>query len=134
MHKYVLQLQELLDVLIDACVDAEIHGFSETEPWLIEARKSEKFGQTCLVQGNEFLMDCEKSEELSALRKVKFAKISELSSLLTSFEECLSSPTDEGDPTQRAGVDKLIDKRRQQMKEYESRKISLISEDRKSVV
>ena len=128
VQKYTSQLQELLDTLLDACVDAELDNVNETEPWMVEARKADKVGQTCLVQGNAYILDCEKIEEINALQKVSTAQIDELSSLLNTLGKSLTSPDVKDNPTQQTGIIKLIDKRKQQMKEYEEQKIKIVSQ------
>ena len=129
VHKYTSQLQELLDTLLDACVDAELDdSINKTDLWMVEAHRVDKAGQSCLVKGNEYLLDYEKIEETSALHKVNNAKIDELSSLLTAFENSLTNPADDVNPTQQTGISKLIVKRKQQMKEYEEQKIKIVSD------
>ena len=95
---------------------------------MVDARKADKVGQACLVQGNAYVLDCEKSEEITALQKVSTAQIDELSSLLTAFGKSLISLDEKSDHAQQAGISKLIGKRKQQMKEYEEQKIKIVSQ------
>ena len=95
---------------------------------MVEAREADREGQSCLVQGNEYILDSEQREENKALQKVNYANINELSSLLTTFGERLNNPDDDFDPSQQTGLSNLINKRKQQMKEYEEQKIKIVSE------
>ena len=49
VHKYKSELQELLDILVDACVDAELSDVDETKTWMAEAHEADNVGQSCLV-------------------------------------------------------------------------------------
>jgi hypothetical protein len=126
VQKYTVQLQDELDCLLDACVDAELHDqINGTEAWMNEAHRVEKSGQSCLVKGNEYMLDCEKCDEAGALQKVLNAKIDELSSLLVTFEKSLVMPDVEVSQTVIGG---LMDERKCRMKEFAEQKVKIVGE------
>ena len=47
VDKHVTQIQDNLDKLLQACVDAEIEGVNENEPWMIESKRVQESGQAC---------------------------------------------------------------------------------------
>ena len=60
--KYVGQIEECLESFLELLVALEVGGVGLDEPWAVEAKRIEDFGQTMLTDAEEFLVDAEDAE------------------------------------------------------------------------
>ena len=134
VQKHVSQLQDTLDKLLQACVDAEIERVSENETWMIEARRVERSGQVCLVQGEEYLLEISSTEENNAIQRVNEVKVNELMSNLKSFEESLKVSAHDVvcdvEKDKQVGVlNRILSQKKEQISDYQKQKVNIISEE-----
>ena len=134
VKKYVPQLEGLIDKLLHASVSAEMSAGPD-EPWLVESKRVDESARSVLSEGEEYLLEIEDDEVVSATQRVNDAKMNDLLSSLSSFKDSLDSPAhkaieDVEKPKQVSVLRTMISQRREQMGNYQKQKISLISEMR----
>ena len=131
VKKYVDQLRETLEGLDEICVSAEIEGIDKTVSYFSKADEVNESANALLIDADEYLLDVEESEEVSAVSRVNSAKLEELCKQLCCFKETLSmsaeSLTSEAD-NQSDAVGKVILDKRQQLKVFENQKVTLSSQ------
>ena len=131
VKKYVDQLRETLEGLDEICVSAEIEGIDKTVSYFSKADEVNESANALLIDADEYLLDVEESEEVSAVSRVNSAKLEELCKQLCCFKETLSmsaeSLTSEAD-NQSDAVGKVSLDKRQQLKVFENQKVTLSSQ------
>ena len=132
IRKYVPQLESLIDKLLHSSVSAEINA-SPDEPWLLESRRVDELARSVLSEGEEYLLEIEDEEMVSATQRVNDAKMKDLLSSLSSFKDSLDSPAhkaieDVKKSNQENVLRTMLAQRREQMGSYQKQKILLISE------
>ena len=90
--KYVGQIEECLESFLELLVALEVGGVGLDEPWAVEAKRIEDFGQTMLTDAEEFLVDAEDAEVETAKGRVVQVKLDDLCSSMSSFIENLKNP------------------------------------------
>ena len=131
-QKYVTQLQDSLDEMMQALVTAEIEGVSDEEPWLVEAKRLEDLGQTTLLNAEEYLIENENSEVVSATERVNEANLIDLVSSINSFKESLKSPAqdlvvDVEDSRKSKVIKEIITQKKEHLVSFKKQKIELAS-------
>ena len=94
--KYVSQMQEALDTLMELLVSAEFGEVSLDEPWIVEAKRLESLGQSSLTEAEEYIIESEHSEFENANERITVVKINDLVSSLKSFKDSLTTPAEAG--------------------------------------
>ena len=135
VQKYVLQLKDSIEGLIQATVTAEVEGVSEQEEYIIVSNRVADEANELLLETDEYLLDVEKNEEDSIINQVSEVKLKDLFSLLTTFKDSLKIAAEElvveMNMTERNGsISKIIDKRKEQMEDYQNQKLSLVGKSR----
>ena len=130
VQKYVSEVNGKLDDLTQALVSVELEGLDENEPWIVEARKFDKIGQTLVFEAESFLLESEDKEVRNAQGLVNEAKVNELISSILTFKDTLrSSVVDQvGDveiSRQARVIHGLIDERKEQMGSFKKQKLDL---------
>ena len=131
--KYVGQIEECLESFLELLVALEVDGVDLDEPWVVEAKRVEEFGQTTLTDAEEFLVDAEDVEVETAKGRVVQVKLDDLCLSMTSFIENLKTPAssvieDVEAANQARVVDELIAQKREQIRLFKSSKLSICGE------
>ena len=131
VQKYIVQLKDNNESLLQALVAAEINKIDPKTDFMIEASQTLDTSNDQILVAEEFLMDIETNDEDVALTKVSKAKFDDLISLLSSFKESLMNPArklfEEGkDATD--SFNSIIESKRKQLTELNSQRIELISQ------
>ena len=132
IQKYVKELKEALEDMLEALVAVEIEGIDEKEPWLVNAREFEESGQAKLFDAEKYLLEIEDKEECNARELVNEAKLKELVSSVTSLSESLKTSAidlvkDVDKAHQPKIIHDLIDERKCQMSVLKKQKLELFS-------
>ena len=92
VKKYIVQLKDNNESLLQAFVAAEINNIDPKTDFMIEASQALDTSNDQLLVAEEFLMEIEVNDEDAALNKVSKAKFDDLISLLSSFKESIINP------------------------------------------
>ena len=131
--KYVGQIEECLESFLELLVALEVDGVGLDEPWVVEAKRVEEFGQSTLTDAEEFLVDAEDAEVETAKGRVVQVRLDDLCSSMTSFMENLKTPAssiveDVEAANQARVVDELITQKREQIHLFKTSKLSICGE------
>ena len=131
--KYVGQIEECLESFLELLVALEVGGVGLDEPWAVEAKRIEEFGQTILTDAEEFLVDAEDAEVETAKGRVVQVKLDDLCLSMSSFIENLKTPVssvveDVEAVNQARVVGELIAQKREQIHLFKSNKLSICGE------
>ena len=131
--KYVSQMQESLDTLMELLVAVEIGGVDLSEPWIVEAKRFEELGQASLSEAEEYVFEVEDSELDNANERIIEVRIQDLISSLNSFKDSLKTSAskiiqDVVEVKQSKAIHEIITQKRDQMSSFKSSKITICSE------
>ena len=131
VKKYIVQLKDNNESLLQAFVTAEINNIDAKTDFMIEASQALDTSNDQLLVAEEFLMEIEVNDEDAALNKVSKAKFDDLISLLSSFKESIINPArklfEEGKDVTDS-FNSIIESKRKQLTELNSQRIELISQ------